>query len=61
MDINATKSKVEKIGLDGGEILKPLVIVHMVEAMAEKRNQAQGQCQQAIEMYEGLAQEVKDA
>jgi hypothetical protein len=39
---------VEQIGLEGGEILKPPVTMQMVEAMAEKRNQAQGQCQQAI-------------
>jgi hypothetical protein len=52
---------VEKIGLEGGEILKPPVTMQMVEAMVEKRNQAQGQCQQATEMYEALAQEVKDA
>jgi hypothetical protein len=61
MEIDAEKSKVEHIGLEGGEILKPPVIVQMVEAMAEKRNQAQGQYQQATEMYEALAQAVKDA
>jgi hypothetical protein len=46
---------VEKIGMEGGEILKPPVTVKMVEAMVEKRNYAQGQCQQATKMYEALA------
>jgi hypothetical protein len=52
---------VEQIGLEGGDILKPPVTVQMVEAMVEKRNQAQEQCQQITEMYEALAQAVKDA
>jgi hypothetical protein len=44
MDIDAAKSKVEQIGLEGGEISKPLVISQMVEAMEKRSNQAQGQC-----------------
>jgi hypothetical protein len=55
MDIDTIKSRVEHIGLDGRYILKPLVTAQMVEAMEEKRNQAQEQCQQIIEMYEVLA------
>jgi hypothetical protein len=56
-----TKNQGWRDRLGGGEILKPPVTTQMVEAMAEKRNQAQEQCQQATEMYEALAQAVKDA
>jgi hypothetical protein len=41
IEIDAKKSRVEQIGLEGGEILKPIVTVQMVEAMEEKSNQAQ--------------------
>jgi hypothetical protein len=60
MEIDATKLSIEKIGLEGGEILRPPVTAQVVEAMTEKRNQAQEQCQQITEMYEALAQAVKD-
>jgi hypothetical protein len=61
MDIDASKSRVDNIGLEGGEILKPPVTAQMVESMAEKRNQAQDQCQQETQMYEALAHAVKYA
>jgi hypothetical protein len=44
MEIDAKKSRVEQIGLKGGDILKPPVTVQMVEAMEEKSNQAQEKC-----------------
>jgi hypothetical protein len=60
-EIDTKKSRVEQIGLEGGYILMPSFTMYMVEAMAEKRNQAQEKCQRTIEMYEALEQEVKDA
>jgi hypothetical protein len=33
----------------------------MVEAMAERRNQAQEKCQHIAELYEALAHAMKDA
>jgi hypothetical protein len=38
MEIDVEKSKVEHIGLEGGQTLKPPVVAQMVEAMEEKRN-----------------------
>jgi len=38
MEIDAKKSRVEQIGLEGGEILKPPFITQMVETMTEKSN-----------------------
>jgi hypothetical protein len=60
VEIDAAKVSIEQIGLEGGEILRPPVTAQVVEAMTEKRNQAQEQCQWITEMYEALAQEVKD-
>jgi hypothetical protein len=38
MEIDAAKTKVEQIGLEGGDILKPPVTAQMVEAMVKKSN-----------------------
>jgi hypothetical protein len=61
MEIDTTKTVVEQIGLEGGDILKPLVTAQMVEAMTEKRNQAMEKCLHIAEMYEALAHAVKYA
>ena len=45
MKINTSKLNVERIGLEGGELLKPPVITQLLEDMAEKSSQAQEQCQ----------------
>jgi hypothetical protein len=60
MEIDAEKVCIEQIGLEGGEILRPPVTTQVVEAMTEKSNQAQEQCQRIAEMYDALAQAVKD-
>jgi hypothetical protein len=60
MEIDVEKTRVEHIGLEGGDILKPPVTAQVVEAMTKKRNQAKEQCQHIAEMYEALAQAVKD-
>jgi hypothetical protein len=44
IEIDATKLSIEKIGLEGGEILRPPVTAQVVEAMTEKSSQAQERC-----------------
>jgi hypothetical protein len=60
IDIDAMKLSIEKIGLEGGEILIPPVTMQVIEAMKEKSIQAQDQCKWITKMYEALAQVVKD-
>jgi len=58
MEIDKEKVHLEQIGLEGGEILRPLVTTQMVKAMSTRSNQAQEQCQWITNMYEALAQVV---
>jgi hypothetical protein len=54
MEIDVAKTRMEHIGLEGGDTLKPLVTTQVVEAMTKKSNQAKEQCQHTKEMYEAL-------
>jgi hypothetical protein len=60
VEIDAMKLSIEKIGLEGGDILIPPINAQEIEATTEKRRQAHEQCQLITEMYEALAQSVKD-
>jgi len=55
MEVNATKTRVENIGLEGGDILRPLVTTQMMEAMTKKGNHDKDQFHHIAEMYEALA------
>jgi hypothetical protein len=60
IEIDAKKLSVERIAVEGGELLQKPVIVQLVEDMAERSSQAQAQCQRITEMYDALAQAVTD-
>jgi hypothetical protein len=61
MDIDPKNTRVEQIGLEGGDIFKPRVTVQMLESMEEKSNQDHEKFQQITEMYGALTQAVKYA
>jgi hypothetical protein len=54
------KMNIEKIGLEGGEILQCLFIAQLVENMYERSSQAQAQCQRITKMYHKVEKEVTD-
>jgi hypothetical protein len=49
MESDAAKKNIEQIGAEGGEILQSPIMEQVVTSMADKRSQAQQQCQCIME------------
>jgi RNAse (barnase) inhibitor barstar len=60
MEIDAMKSCLEHIGLDGGDILHLPITVQVVKAMPTKRNQAQEKFEWIVDMYEVVEKAMAD-